>query len=383
MKRILLMVDAAADFPFPELGDRTPLETARMPHATSLALEGCSGSLRFRRQEADASRALLAQACGLSPRDALDVAWGPIAAAAVGLPEDSTRYACLGHFVQVDDQGQHVPVHPAHTAEQNQVLEDFQGVLDDSSLPDAQILPLSPGRFLLTLPAGTCRHVRTQVSYDYAGIRQKLPEPLRDVSKRLEACLSDHAVNAIRQDLGDPPLQSIWWWSGGHTRPARLAPGFSQALVGPDLLLQGLGNMWGMDVLTTPNPYHPNVEAFPSDAFAALLKKHDEILVWIPAPFASGRFEGVEEKVRRLDAVDYYVIGPILRCLESYASARLLLVAAGLRHRGRPEKGSGPFVLWGDGYEADPVEAWQESAAAGGSLGSLKFQALLHELRKF
>jgi 2,3-bisphosphoglycerate-independent phosphoglycerate mutase len=104
-------------------------------------------------------------------------------------------------------------------------------------------------------------------------------------------------------------------------------------------------------------------------------------VVWIPAPFSSTRYEGVEEKVRRLDAVDYYITGPIRDVLRKRGDGRLLLLAAGLRHRGRPEKGSGPFVLWGEGVEPDRVEAWNESAAMEGALGTPKFPALLNILR--
>ena len=154
MKRVLLMVDAAADFPFPELGDRTPLETARMPCARRLAAEGKSGLLKYRRKEADASRALLAQACGMAPRAALDVRWGPVAAAALGKAVDPTRLRFLCHFLQIDADNRQVPVHPAGAEEQTRLLEDVRDAVRAGGDPEAELYDLSPGRFVLDVPGG-------------------------------------------------------------------------------------------------------------------------------------------------------------------------------------------------------------------------------------
>ena len=191
-------------------------------------------------------------------------------------------------------------------------------------------------------------------------------------------------MNEVRLDLGDPPIHGVWCWSGGRTIPDRSPPLFRQALAGSDPLLKGLGARWGLETLTLPDPYGPgsHERAFDMEAMGDLLSRHDEVVGWIPAPFSSNRFEGVEEKVRRLDAFDYTVLGPIWECLREWSPCRLLLVAAGLRHRGRPERGAGPFVSWGEGIDPDGVEAWSESAALEGAWGTSKFPALLKHLRK-
>lgn len=384
MKRVLLMVDAAADFPFPELGDRTPLETARLPHARALAAEGRAGRLKFRRREADASRALLAQACGMAPRDALDLRWGPVAAAALGKGVDPSRLRFLCHFLQIDAEGRQCPVNPAGGEEQARLLEDLREAVRAAGETDAELYDLSPGRFVLDVAGGETRAPRSRVDYDREGVRASLPPRLRKVVEAMEARLAVHPVNEVRLDLGEAPIHSVWCWSGGRTIPNRIPPPFHQALAGCDPLLRGLGARWGVEVMALPDPFRKAAgrEAFDGEAFAGLLERHDEVVVWIPAPFSSNRYEGVEEKVRRLDEVDYTVIGPIWDGLREWSPCRLLLVAAGLRHRGRPERGAGPFVLWGEGIVPDGVESWSESAALEGAWGAPKFPALLKHLRK-
>ena len=46
MKYILVVGDGMADYPVPELGDKTPLQAARKPHMDSIAAQGRSGLIK-------------------------------------------------------------------------------------------------------------------------------------------------------------------------------------------------------------------------------------------------------------------------------------------------------------------------------------------------
>ena len=59
-----------------------------------------------------------------------------------------------------------------------------------------------------------------------------------------------------------------------------------------------------------------------------------------------------------------------------------MLLAAGFRHRGRPERGAAPFVLWGGGIAADTCRSWTEMDSLQGSLGTPKIKKLLEIFRK-
>ncbi len=381
MKRILLLVDAAADFPFPELGDQTPLAHAKLPYASEIAQSGSCGNLKLRRVEADASRSLLAESCGLEARSAREMRWGPVAAASMGLHRDAMLFRSLCHFLHVDDQGEQTAHTPSSQEEHLQLVMDLQEGL--SEVEGLRLIPMQPGRFILELPAPGIRPVKIPVGYDRQGALAKLPQRLRDVIRKAEAVLESHPVNLVRQDLGEPVLNSLWCWSGGVTTPVSPTPEFRQALVSPDPLAKGLAELWDLPFLGMEDPYlleRPDA-AFDVFQFLKLFEDVDEMVVWVPAPFASNKYEGPEEKVRRLAAVDYYVTGPLWAIAREQASCRILLASAGLRHRGRPEKGVAPFALWGEGVNVDPAQAWSEVDAQAGSLGSPKFQRLLELFR--
>jgi len=381
MKRILLLVDAAADFPFPELGDQTPLAHAKLPYASEIAQAGSCGNLKLRRVEADASRSLLAEACGLDSRSARELRWGPVAASSMGLHRDASLFRSLCHFLHVDGDGEQTPHTPSSQEEHLQLVRDLQAGLSD--VDGLRLIPMQPGRFVLELPGAGIRPMKVQVGYDREGAQAKLPPKLRDVIRRAEVLLEDHPVNLVRQDLGEPILNSLWCWSGGISTPVAPTPSFRQALVSPDPLVKGLAEIWRLPFLEMEDPFlldRPDA-AFDVFQILKLLEEVDELLVWVPAPFASNKYEGPEEKVRRLAAVDYYVTGPLWAIAREQVSCRMLLASAGLRHRGRPEKGVAPFALWGEGVQADPVQAWSEVDAQAGSLGSPKFQRLLELFR--
>lgn len=381
MKRILLFVDAAADFPFPELGDETPLAHAKLPYAAELASEGACGNLKLRRVEADASRSLLAEACGLDTRAARDLRWGPVAAASLGMEKTKGRFRTLCHFLHVDHEGGQNPHTPSSLEEHHQLVEDLEAHL--STTLDIRLIPMQPGRFVLDLPSTGLKPLKVQVGYEREGAQARLLAPLRDVIRQAERFLETHPVNQIRQDLGEPILNSLWCWSGGQTINMPPTLPFRQALMSPDPLVRGLAELWGLPFIPMEDPF---VLDRPDAAFEVfeLLKTLDsveEILVWVPAPFASNKYEGPEEKVRRLAAVDYYVTGPLLAIAREQAPCRMLLASAGLRHRGRPEKGVAPFALWGEGVQLDPCRSWTEIGAQSGSLGNPKFQRLLDIFR--
>lgn len=383
MKRVALLVDAAADLPFPELQDQTPLERARLPHARNLASEGSVGCLRRLRPEADASRALLAELCGLSSEQARSLRWGPMAAVALGLPLDGERLYLLGEFISVDEQNQQGPVAPSSPEEQEQVLRDLEKALSEVDRREVRLHGLTRGHFVMELSGGRSSYPVSRVEFEHSGFLKRVPVRLRKLLEAAEACLAAHPVNQIRLDLGEAPLDGFWCWSGGREVPIPDSPPFSQVLMSPERLVAGMAAQWNRTFMPMPDPYGLNQPdaGFDVENMLRLLEKHDEVVIWIPAPFSGTRFEGPEEKVRRLDAIDYYITGPVQAILEEMDSSRLLLLAAGVRHRGRPERGAAPFVLWGEGVSADPRTAWTETDGLEGSLGSPSFHNLLELFR--
>jgi 2,3-bisphosphoglycerate-independent phosphoglycerate mutase len=385
MKRVALLVDAAADLPYPELQDLTPLQQARLPAARELAAEGRCGALRRMRPEADASRALLAECCGLTDPQARDLRWGPVAAASLGLPLNAGRMYVLAGFVQVDENQQQHPVHPSSLEEQAQLLTDLQVWLSKVDSLGCRLHHFSLGRFVLELHGVDEDWPLSQVQYARKLFIKRLPARLQTLLDAAKSCLQDHPVNQVRLDLGEAPIEGLWCWSGGSSVISAAPLPFRQALVSPDPLAAGMAGHWHLPFLKMEDPYaldRPDA-AFDVFEMIKLLENQDEVVIWIPAPFSSRKFEGSSEKVRRLDAVDYYVTGPVKAILEEMQEpSRFLLLAAGVRHRGRPVRGAAPFVLWGEGLKADACPRWTEIDSLAGSLGTPRVIKLLEIFRK-
>jgi len=384
MKRVALLVDAAADLPYPELQDQTPMQQARLPFSRGLAREGRCGALRRLRPEADASRALLAEFCGMSESRAREMRWGPVAAAALGLPLSKDRVYLLAGFVRFDENQQLHPVHPSSMEEQTQLLDDLQVALSEADGSELALISLSLGRFVISM-AGRGEHMgRAPVQYGHQSLLNRVSPRMKKLLKCAEAVLPSHPVTSVRLDLGEAPVDGLWIWSGGSEIATPDPLPFSQALVSPELLAFGMSKQWNQHFLKMEDPYtldRPDA-AFDVFEMIKLIEAHDEVVLWVPAPFSSRRFEGSSEKVRRLDAVDYYVTGPVRAILEEIQPSRLLLLAAGVRHRGRPERGAAPFVLWGNGISADACQSWSELESLQGSLGTPKLKKLLDTFRK-
>lgn len=389
VKRAILMLESAADFPFPELRDQTPMETARAPHARAFAKEGVSGTLKFSAAESSHAMSFLCEACGLSRAQARRVRWGPLAAGSLGWPPDSSRFRALGHFVTCAEDEITGPAFPDSAAEQDALLEEIQARLCAELGGEYRLAAFGKGRFVLDGPLGGVDMGASLTPTELAGksvarLHRRLPGELSRVLALAGEILETHAVNQVRLDLGQNPLNGVWLWSGGSlsgVSRSDVAPG--RCLLSPDPLALSLGGALGLPCLAMDNPYtRKDVDAaFDVGAFLDLFGRCGEAVVWIPSPFSRDEVEGPEEKVRRLDAVDYYVTGPARAVLDDRGPGRALLLSAGVRHRGRPEKGRAPFVLWGEGIEADSTLAWTEREGLDGSLGTPKFSTLLDLLR--
>ncbi|MCC5847106.1 MAG: hypothetical protein JJU29_03350 [Verrucomicrobia bacterium] len=390
MKKVILMVDAAADFPSSALRDQTPLETARCPHARALAEEGRGGALKFTARQSSHSMSMLGEVYRDEGVELDRVRWGPLAGRSLGWDPDSSRYRALGHFVTCMDDVITCAAFPHALSEQNALLEALGDALRVELSPTVRLASFGKGRFVVDLPLLEIGNLDSLTPADVVGksmskLRRRLPAPLETVHRVAEEVLRTHAINQVRLDLGENPLNGIWMWSGGSLSGVTRHPqAHRKALVSCEPLALGLAKALGIEALDMENPYGLNQidAAFDVGAFLEMMGRCDEITVWIPAPFARDQAEGPEEKVRRLDAIDYYVTGPIRAILEDQPHARLLLLSAGVRNRGRPEKGRAPFVLWGDGVPADETQGWHERDALRGALGVPKFANLLETLRR-
>ncbi len=369
MSRILLLVDGVADYPHTELEDRSPMEAARMPAADRLAAEGICGQVApAPGNSPDSSRALLAEACGLPSRVARALLWGPIGALRTELPPDPARSYHLARFVTHTPEGGQEPSIPSSAAEQRQLLGDLEQAIGAALGGEVHLRVLQRGRYVLSLPGPLDPPTTRRPLWDRLSIRKRLPPRLALLHEAAEACLRDHPANAVRIDLGENPLDGLWLWSGGEPRPLpprRAIP--PPLLVSADPLAGGLARALSLPFLELAAPT-PSL-------WRELLDNHPDIVFWI----AASRHADSLDKVRHLEALDQEVLAPLRTALDP-ACDRLLLLAAGLRHREHPAKAPLPFVLWPHPSPPCPTRAWNESASRHGEGGTLSFSRLQKQM---
>ena len=390
MKRVIFMVDSAADFPYASLRDQTPLEMARFPTARALAREGKSGALKFTSLQSSHAMSCLGAVYEGQGLVSKEVRWGPLAARALGWAPDSARFRCLGHFMTSSEPDVLCPAFPGTLTEQEVLLREIEGRLRHAICDTVQLGSFGLGRFVLDMPLVDVGRMESLTPGDLKGktlskYLRRMPPPLQTVMEVAAAVLTDHAINQIRLDLGENPMNAIWLWSGGSLSGVTRHPeALRQGLMSCEPLALGLGKALGVEVLSMDDPYHLDRidAAFDVAAFVEMMGRCDEVSVWVPGPFSRGQMEGPEEKVRRLDAIDYYILSPIRAVLDDLPEVRMLMLSAGIRHRGVPEKGRAPFVLWGDGIAPDDTCGWHERDALRGALGTPKLLTLFDILRR-
>lgn len=389
MKRVIVLVDAAGDLPYAELRDQTPLDVARSPNARALAAAGQCGTLKLTAWNSSHSMAMLTEACGYPLKSARAIRWGPLAARAAGGHPDSSRFRALAHLITRLDGEVTGVAFPHSDAEQKELLGKLERELSAALGSEIHCISFGKGRFILDMPRLEAMPAIKHTPTDLTGksldkLTRGWPDRLRKVVMLGSEVLEHHPINGIRLDLGENPINGLWLWSGGNLSGVSQSEGMrGQAMMSSEPLALGLAGALGLPTLPMESPYGLDRidAAFDVGDFVTLLRRADEVVVWVPAPFSRGPHEGPEEKVRRLDAIDYYITGPIRAVLETEIPGRMLLQAAGIRHHGCPEKGRAPFVLWGEGLPADGAKAWSEREGLRGGLGSPKFSTLLERLR--
>lgn len=383
MKKLTVILNAAADAPTAVLRDRTPLQAARMPNAHQIAAEGTCGFLRMPRPEAMSSLAFLASVCGTKIPAGSSLALGPIAAEALRMEVGDNRQAWLGRFLTLDGSTLRDAAEPSSVAEQEQILLDLCGFLNEHSDVEVQVRSVRVGLFAILLPK--VAPAKSKV-LSPMGLLEKFRDHALPVASHpharlinlAEGFLSHHPINQVRIDLKENPLNGIWVWSGDQA-VAELPVCKGMLMASSDPLALGMGRAAGMRTLALDEPYGlQRIDAaFDMGETIRALQEVDDVVVYIPAPFSGGQYGSAADKVKALDVVDYYLIGPLKSLMESMKPSRIALISGGYGHIGLAARGICPVALWGHGVQADDVTGWNEVDVMKGALGQLRTEDLM------
>ncbi|MBN1793729.1 MAG: cofactor-independent phosphoglycerate mutase [Candidatus Omnitrophica bacterium] len=388
MKYAVLVGDGMADFPNPDLDNKTPLEVAKTPHLDAIAKMGISGLTRTIPQGlAPGSDVGILSVLGYNPAEHY-TGRAPLEAASMGIVLADNEYALRCNLITaeadtlIDYSAGHIS-----SKEAKVLIEELDRKLADSGIRFHAGVSY---RHLLVVnktkapayEALDISQLRARPPHDITGgsISSNLPtgpgaELIVSLMERSRALLSAHDINTVRIDLGENPANMIWLWGGGK-RPH--LPKFSEmhhiqgGLISAVDLVKGIGRLINLDVLDVPGItgyYDTDYDAKASYAIEKL-RKADFIFVHLESIDEAGHNKDLRQKIVAIEKFDRCIVGPIHEYLKKQGEYRIMVMSdhATPVSLGRHTEDPVPACICGSRIHADAVEVYSETAAKEGSL---------------
>ena len=387
MKYIIVIGDGMADYPIPELGNRTPLQAAYKPNMDKIAAEGRNGIIRTVPDTLNpGSDVAILSVLGFDPTQ-FYTGRGAFEAAARGikLRDNDVAFRCNliteKDGVLVDYSSGHIT-----SKESTQLIT----VIKTSFEKKGQI-EFYPGldyrHFLIIRNAPFSVQVECAPPHDVIGKevskvlpKAKSPEAemiatlLREFIRKSKEMLETHPVNVARRKNGKNPGNMIWPWGGG-TKPSiptfKKKYGLNSAVISAVDLVKGIGIYAGMKVIGVPGATGREDTDYEGKANCALkaLEDSDLVFVHVEAPDEAGHIKDYLLKVKTIEDLDERLLGKIIENLgESYAIAVLPDHPTPI-NIGTHTKEPVPFAVYSPRIQKDDVKRFDEISAKKGGFG--------------
>lgn len=363
VKYAVIIADGAADFPLDELDGRTPLEAATTPNLDALSLRGRLGTAAttppgFAAGSDVCSMSLL----GYDPAK-FHTGRAPLEAAALGLSPAPTDWVLRLNLVTVGpEDGSDAGLMLDHSAgaitsdETRELVAALAAFWREREPALSRGLALTPGvsyRSILVDSSGT---------RDYSGIMTAAPheiprEPWRDHLPRAESSdkhavfsadllgrlidlsrevLPGHPINLARAARGQRTANMAWIWGQG-VRPAM--PLFADrfelrgAMTTAVDLLAGIAALIGWERLDVPGAtsYHDNDYAGQGRAACEALDEFGIVCCHVESPDEASHQGDARTKIAAIEAIDRFIVGPVVERLERFGDAERDTHAEGWR----------------------------------------------------
>jgi 2,3-bisphosphoglycerate-independent phosphoglycerate mutase len=337
VKYVVLVPDGCADEPNPELGGRTPLEVAEMPHLASMAAQAEVGRAAVIPEGLPPGSDVGNMAIlGYDPAE-YHTGRAPIEAAAMGveLAADDVAFRC--NLVTLDDAGTMVDFAAGHiTSEQSHPiiaaldaeLGSGRGGGGGDGRNGVRFHPGVEYRHLCVAPADWA-DAECVPPHDLTG--RPAVMPVGPAAGKLVHLMdaSRPVVARAASEVGSVATQ-IWLWGQGvaPVMPQFAARfGIEGRLSSAVDLVRGLGVLTGIDVVDVPGATagFDNDYGAQLDACLSSLDDRDFFLLHVEATDEAGHQNAVAEKVHQLERWDAEVIGPLVAALDGEAYRVLLL----------------------------------------------------------
>lgn len=369
MKYIVILVDGAADTPVPELGGKTPLETAVKPNIDRLASLGEVGMVTTVPEGYPPGSDVANLAVfGYDP-EIYYSGRSPLEAASIGVPlvlsdttfranvvtlSDEENYA---DKTMVDYSSDEITTEEAHIlidAVNKELKCDEYEFFGGTSYRHLLVWHNKENDFSLTPP------------HDISGrvVGEYLPKDdvLLNLMKKSYDILKDHPVNLDRIKRGLHPANSVWIWGNG-TKPNLDTYdnkfGITGTVISAVDLIKGIGNCAGLNVVEiegATGTVHTNFKGKAEAAISALKEGSDFIYVHLEAADEAGHRHEIDNKVKAIELIDEKIVAPILEHLKNSGDDYNILVMPDhptpleiMTHTSAPV----PYILYKSNNEID------------------------------
>lgn len=331
MKYVVVLGDGMADEPLQELGNRTPLSYADTPALDKISKMSEIGMVKTVPEGmAPGSDTANLSVLGYDPKRYYS-GRSPLEALSIGVPMKDTDVALRCNIVTISDDD--VPF------EEKIIIDHSSGEIstqDCSILLDAVKKELEKGPYHF-YPGTSYRHcliwengeiAELTPPHDVLGqvIGAYLPKDrmLRDMMKKSYEILKDHPLNIERKKKGLRPANCCWFWGAG-TRPAldsfQDKFGKKGMMISAVDLLKGIAVGAGMDTAVVEGAnggLDTNYTGKMQAAFDALTTGgYDFAYIHVEAPDEMGHQGSVEKKIKAIQNLDHYIIGPLYEKLKA------------------------------------------------------------------
>lgn len=341
MKYVVVLGDGMADYPIPELGDKTPLEYARTPVMDQLSKVSEVGLVHtIPEGMAPGSDTANLSVIGYDPKIYYS-GRSPLEALSIGVDMKPTDISFRCNIVTVSEAEENYEDKTIIDHSSSEISTEDAAVLLDAVRQELEtdeykyyvgtsyrhltiwdngkVLPLTPPHDILGKVIG-----------------EYLPKDdvLRQMMKKSYDILVNHPINIARKEKGLNPANSIWFWGAG-TRPALSS--FEEknhkkgVMISAVDLLKGIAVGAGMDNISVEGAnggLHTNYEGKAMAAVKALCDDdYDFAYIHVEAPDEMGHQGSVERKVQAIENLDKRVIKIVLEeCEKKHVDLRMMIL---------------------------------------------------------
>ncbi|MCD5401346.1 cofactor-independent phosphoglycerate mutase, partial [candidate division NPL-UPA2 bacterium] len=347
MKYIMLVGDGMADYPLPELGNKTPLEFARTPYMDHIAKQGRGGTaITVPKSMNPASDVAILSLLGYQPTKYY-TGRGPLEAASLGinLKKDEVAFRCNLITVEGDTLVDYSAGHISN--KEARILIKFLN--EKLGNEDIKFYPGASYRHLMIVRGGkeqnsfnlqpsTFNSIKCAPPHDIIGqsFKKNFPrgkggEILQKLMKDSFSWLDKHDINCVRRDLGENPGNMIWLWGQGTTPSMPTFKerfGVEGSVISAVDVVKGIARYADLEVINVPGATGYFDTDYEGMARAALksLGREDFTFVHIEAPDEAGHMGDIRAKLKSIEDFDRKVVGIILEGLKNFPEYRVLVL---------------------------------------------------------